>query len=106
MVHTTTTLPSTPTIAAAGGSPAGPAGAPRRRRRAGATAAPLGSLLQATSARPACPACGADQLTVLSMTLTDGTAVRFSSCRGCEHRQWDAQDTTLTITEVLERSRG
>jgi hypothetical protein len=95
VVPTTTTLPSTPVSTA-----------PRRRRRQGAAAQPLGSLLQATSARPACPACGADQLTVLSMVLTDGTAVRFSSCRGCEHRQWDAQDSTLSITEVLERSRG
>ncbi|MEH3076557.1 MAG: hypothetical protein PGN11_07710 [Quadrisphaera sp.] len=102
----TTTLPPTPVSTAPGGGAASPAGAPRRRRRQAAAPQPLGSLLQVASARPACPACGAEQLTVLSLVLTDGTAVRFSSCRGCEHRQWDAQDTTLSISEVLERSRG
>ncbi|MGQ7295035.1 hypothetical protein [Quadrisphaera sp. KR29] len=95
---------STPLPATAPSRVAGPV--PRRRRRQGAAAEPLGSLLQATAARPACPACGAEQLTVLSLVLTDGTAVRFSSCRGCEHRQWDAQDSTLSIGEVLERSRA
>lgn len=80
--------------------------APRRRRRAAAVAPPLGSLLQSGVQRPACPACGGDQLTVLSMVLTDGTAVRFSSCRGCEHRRWDSEDEVLSITQVLERTRA
>lgn len=103
---TSTTLPSTPTSTAPGPSGTGSTGAPRRRRRQGAAAEPLGSLLQVTSARPTCPACGAGALTVLSMVLGDGTAVRFSSCRGCEHREWATQDGTLSISEVLERSRG
>ncbi len=80
--------------------------APRRRRRAAAAAPPLGSLLQTGAQRPVCPACGGDQLTVLSLTLTDGTAVRFSSCRGCEHRRWDSEDEVLSITQVLERTRA
>ena len=80
--------------------------APRRRRRAAAAAPPLGSLLQTGAQRPTCPACGGDQLTVLSMVLTDGTAVRFSSCRGCEHRRWDSEDEVLSITQVLERTRA
>ncbi|PWJ53079.1 hypothetical protein SAMN06264364_11597 [Quadrisphaera granulorum] len=98
---TTTTLPSTPLST---GPRPSTSGSPRRRRKT-VQSAPLGSLLQAAS-QPTCPACGTSQLTVLSLVLTDGTAVRFSSCRGCEHRQWETEGTTLSITEVLERSRA
>ncbi len=78
----------------------------RRRRRPAPESEPLGSLLAAGPARRACPACGAEQLTELSMVLTDGTAVRFTSCRGCEHRVWESDDSTLSISEVLDRSRS
>ena len=105
--------PSAPTLSTAGETTASSPtlttteAAPRRRRRApGAAAAPLGSLLQTGAQRPACPACGGEQLTVLSLTLTDGTAVRVSSCRGGEHRRWDSEDEVLSITQVLERTRA
>ena len=80
--------------------------APRRSRRQPAAAAPLGSLTQRPAELPgACPSCGGDQVTSLALTLTDGTAVRFSSCRRCEHRRWDSADGELTITDVLAHTR-
>jgi len=84
-----------------------PRQAPRRsRRRPAAEAAPLGSLTQRPADGPeACPSCGGEQVTSLALTLTDGTAVRFSSCRRCEHRRWDSADGELTITDVLAHTR-
>ena len=77
-----------------------------RRSRSEPAAAPLGSLTQRSTAEPgACPACGGDQLTSLGITLTDGTAVRFSSCRRCEHRRWETEDGELSITDVLAHTR-
>lgn len=68
---------------------------------------PLGSLTQAASRSDArCPACGSDRLTELAMTLTDGSPVRFSSCRACEHRTWRAvEGHELPINQVLDRTR-
>jgi DNA-directed RNA polymerase subunit M/transcription elongation factor TFIIS len=71
---------------------------------------PLGSLTQPgarTDRR--CGACGSDRLTLLAMTLTDGTPVHFVSCRACEHRTWNAVggvvDSVLPIDQVLARAR-
>jgi hypothetical protein len=74
---------------------------------------PLGSLTQPgnrTDLR--CEACSSDRVTELSMTLTDGTPVRFVSCRSCEHRTWIGADdaeglagTRLSTAQVLDRAR-
>jgi hypothetical protein len=59
-----------------------------------------------TQARPAgsCPACTSSRLTVLAMTLTDGTPVRFASCHDCEHRSWSHEGEELQFTDVIARA--
>ena len=77
-----------------------------RRSRAATPPAPLGSLTQKQhQSEDTCPACGGAQLTTLSMTLTDGTPVRFASCRRCEHRRWESAGDELSIVRVLEHTR-
>ena len=72
---------------------------------------PLGSLTQPENrSQRRCAACSSDRVTELAMTLTDGTPVRFVSCRSCEHRSWLSDEeatagTALPITQVLERAR-
>ena len=72
---------------------------------------PLGSLTQpGNRSDRRCAACSSDRVTELSMTLTDGTPVRFVSCRTCEHRTWISADmetagSTLPIAQVLDRAR-
>jgi DNA-directed RNA polymerase subunit M/transcription elongation factor TFIIS len=51
-----------------------------------------------------CPDCGSDRVTALSMTLTDGTPVRFASCHRCEHRQWSHEGRALSFTDVITRA--
>jgi transcription elongation factor Elf1 len=51
-----------------------------------------------------CPSCGSDRLTSLSMTLTDGTPVDFSSCHNCEHRVWAGESGRLEFSDVLTRA--
>ncbi len=81
---------------------------PAQRRRA-AVDTPLGSLVQAggvdAALVPGCVSCGADRVTRLAMTLTDGTATVFTSCGRCEHRAWEADGRALDITDVLARTR-
>jgi hypothetical protein len=68
---------------------------------------PLGSLTQLGTGRlPGCRACGSDRVTRLSMRLTDGTPVDFTSCQACEHRTWAAPTgEVLPTADVLERTR-
>ena len=63
------------------------------------------SLTQAGT-RPSgtCPACGSDRVTALSMTLTDGTPVRFASCHRCEHREWTHEGEALPFEDVISRA--
>jgi len=51
-----------------------------------------------------CPSCGSVRLTSLSMTLTDGTPVSFSSCHNCEHRVWADDRGHLDFADVLSRA--
>jgi transcription elongation factor Elf1 len=51
-----------------------------------------------------CPSCGSQRLTTLSMTLTDGTPVNFSSCHNCEHRVWADDAGRLDFADVLTRA--
>ena len=51
-----------------------------------------------------CPSCGSQRLTTLSMTLTDGTPVNFSSCHNCEHRVWADEAGRLDFADVLNRA--
>jgi len=52
-----------------------------------------------------CVSCGADRVTRLGMTLTDGTRAVFTACGRCEHRAWEADGSTLNTTDVLARTR-
>jgi hypothetical protein len=70
---------------------------------------PLGSLTQ-RGARDgvSCRACGSERVTRLSMALTDGSSVVFTSCHRCEHRTWQEQDTSgqvLHVQRVLDKTR-
>lgn len=90
---------------------AGPASAPAapvrsRRSRTPVPATPLGSLTQSEQRVEAvCAACGSHRVTRLSMTLTDGTPVAFTSCHRCERRSWQGQDDDLSVDDVLDRAR-
>jgi hypothetical protein len=54
----------------------------------------------------ACEGCGSDRVTRISMTLTDGTPVDFTSCHVCEHRTWrESAGDTLALDGVLQRTR-
>ena len=84
------------------------ANAPRasRRPRAARTAPPLGSLTQAAHRETAtCGPCGSERVTQLSMSLTDGTPVRFVSCHVCEERTWTSDAGPITVDAVLDRTR-
>ena len=82
--------------------------APRasRRSRAARTAPPLGSLTQSAHREgAACSHCGSGRVTQLSMSLTDGTPVDFVSCHVCEERSWTSADGSMSVVDVLDRSR-
>jgi hypothetical protein len=69
----------------------------------------LGSLTQ-RGARDgvSCRACGSERVTRLSMALTDGSAVEFTSCHRCEHRTWQEPGTSgevLPVQLVLDKTR-
>lgn len=79
----------------------------RGRGRTTTTApAPLGSLTQRDHRTAAvCRGCGSVHVTRLSMSLTDGTPVEFTSCHRCEHRTWEHAGGELTVNTVLDRAR-
>ena len=52
-----------------------------------------------------CAACGSERITRISMTLTDGTPVDFTSCHDCEHKLWTDDGGDLALTGVLARTR-
>lgn len=78
----------------------------RSRSRAVTTPDPLGSLTQRDNRSGAsCRDCGSLHVTRLSMHLTDGTPVDFTSCHRCEYRSWEHAGTELTVDSVLDRAR-
>jgi hypothetical protein len=52
-----------------------------------------------------CAECGSSRITRISMTLTDGTLVDFTSCHDCEHKVWSDQGGDLALTGVLDHTR-
>jgi hypothetical protein len=78
----------------------------RRRGRTQVIEAPLGSLTQRDHrVTAACRGCGSPHVTRLSMNLTDGTPVEFTSCHRCEHRTWENGGGELSVDTVIERTR-
>lgn len=77
-----------------------------RNTRPPAPVVALGSLTQ-QGARTGitCVNCSSDRVTRLSMSLTDGTAVEFTSCHRCEHKTWADAAGQLSVEEVLGRTR-
>ncbi|MEP6695447.1 MAG: hypothetical protein ABJA34_01065 [Pseudonocardiales bacterium] len=64
------------------------------------------SLVKIPSYRTAtCRRCGGNRITVLSITLADGTPVQFASCHHCEAKQWSRGGKALPLSSVLDRSR-
>ena len=51
-----------------------------------------------------CVACGSTRVTAISMTLTDGTKVDFTSCHRCEHKSWVAGDKTIDLDAVITKA--
>ncbi len=73
---------------------------------------PLGSLTQpGARAGATCRACGSERVTRISMALTDGSPVQFTSCHRCEHRTWEEQGlasgraAVLPVQRVLDKTR-
>lgn len=78
----------------------------RGRGRGSIPSGPLGSLTQRDHRVSAeCRGCGSPHVTRLSMSLTDGTPVDFTSCHRCEHRTWEHAGAELSVAGVLDRSR-
>jgi hypothetical protein len=80
-----------------------------RSSRAAARAAipvALGSLTQPGARQGACcQVCGSARVTSLTLTLTDGTPVEFTSCHNCEHRSWFSPMGELDRATVLDKTR-
>lgn len=48
-----------------------------------------------------CPACGGRKTTEIEIRLKDDDAIRFTSCRRCEHRWWLHEEESITLHDVL-----
>ena len=78
----------------------------RARARTAVSAVPLGSLTQREHRVDGiCRGCGSTRITRLSLSLTDGTPVEFTSCHRCEHRTWEHAGGELSVDNVLDRAR-
>ena len=52
-----------------------------------------------------CGTCGGNRVTEITMTLTDGTSVDFTSCHSCETKSWKQGERELDITTVLGKAQ-
>jgi hypothetical protein len=99
-------MPATASAATVTTAPTTSGRSRRGRGRTGAAPVPLGSLTQREHrAVVACRGCGSTRVTRLSLNLTDGTPVEFTSCHRCEHRTWEHAGTELSVGSVLDRAR-
>lgn len=48
-----------------------------------------------------CHACGSTALTQISMTMTDGALVDFTSCHSCEAKSYRSDGEDLPLDRVL-----
>jgi predicted metal-binding protein len=52
-----------------------------------------------------CTACSGTRVTRITMTLTDGSVVDFTSCHACEQKTWRQAGTGLAVTDVLRKAQ-
>ena len=52
-----------------------------------------------------CGACSSKRVTEITMILTDGTSVDFTSCHTCETKSWKQAGRELDITTVLGKAQ-
>ena len=64
------------------------------------------SLVTTPAARLAvCGTCSGNRVTEITMTLTDGSSVDFTSCHGCETKSWKQDGRELDISTVLGKAQ-
>jgi predicted metal-binding protein len=64
------------------------------------------SLVTASAARLAiCGSCSGNRVTEITMILTDGSSVDFTSCHTCETRSWKQDGRELDIATVLGKAQ-
>jgi hypothetical protein len=52
-----------------------------------------------------CAHCASTRVMHITMTLTDGSLVDFSSCLRCERKTWTQGDSDLSVTDVLKKAQ-
>ena len=52
-----------------------------------------------------CAACASRRITAITMTLTDGSVVDFTSCHSCERKSWQQGGRDLDIATVLSKAK-
>ena len=52
-----------------------------------------------------CGTCAGNRVTSITMTLTDGSPVDFTSCHACEAKAWKQDGRELDITSVLGKAQ-
>jgi predicted metal-binding protein len=52
-----------------------------------------------------CDTCAGNRVTSITMTLTDGSPVDFTSCHSCETKSWKQHGRELDITTVLGKAQ-
>ena len=58
-----------------------------------------------TRALAVCASCAGNRVTSITMTLTDGSAVDFTSCHSCETKSWKQNGRELDISTVLGKAQ-
>ncbi len=48
-----------------------------------------------------CDACASESVTRITMTMTEGDVVDFTSCHRCEHKSWRSGGVELPLDRVL-----
>ena len=52
-----------------------------------------------------CGTCAGNRVTSITMTLTDGSPVDFTSCHSCETKSWKQGGRELDISTVLGKAQ-
>lgn len=52
-----------------------------------------------------CETCSGNRVTSITMTLTDGSPVDFTSCHSCETKSWKQNGRELDISTVLGKAQ-